>query len=122
MLDLKIEETEDLVQKNVRKALKKQHEEGNYDIAQSSLEFEKVIQKLEAEVRNHISVQQQLKIYIECYQQKVEDAEKAQKKHKNIVKGLDKQLEDKSSQVSKLEQAISEMKQKHNQQIDEQKR
>ena len=35
----------------------------------------KIIQKLEAEVRNHISVQQQMKLYIESYQSKMEELE-----------------------------------------------
>jgi hypothetical protein len=58
-------------------------------------EFEKIIVKLEAEVRNHISVQQQLKIYIEVYQQKLEDIEKeVVKKDENYAK-LQKILKDK---------------------------
>jgi|LauGreDrversion4_2_1035121.scaffolds.fasta_scaffold854839_1 predicted RNase H-like nuclease (RuvC/YqgF family) len=37
-------------------------------------EYEKMLQKLEGEVRNHIKIEQQLKLHIECIQDKLEDA------------------------------------------------
>jgi len=33
-----------------------------------------MLQKLESEVRNHIKIEQQLKLHIECIQDKLEDA------------------------------------------------
>ena len=35
---------------------------------ESQTDYEETIQKLEADVRNHISVEQQLKLYVESYQ------------------------------------------------------
>ncbi len=43
-----------------------------------NVEYEKVIQKLEADVRTHIRVQQQLKLHIETLSQKIEDYERGQ--------------------------------------------
>lgn len=39
-------------------------------------DYEVMLQKYEAEVRNHIKIEQQLKLHIECLQDKLEDAEK----------------------------------------------
>ena len=36
-------------------------------------EYESMLQKYEAEVRNHIKIEQQLKLHIECVQDKLED-------------------------------------------------
>lgn len=38
-----------------------------------------MLQKYEAEVRNHIKIEQQLKLHIEVLQDKLEDAEKQMK-------------------------------------------
>lgn len=43
-------------------------------------EYEQMLQKYEAEVRNHIKIEQQLKLHIECVQDKLEDNEKLLKK------------------------------------------
>jgi hypothetical protein len=51
-------------------------------------DYETMLQKYEAEVRNHIKIEQQLKLHIECVQDKLDDSEKArdrQKKDKNRV-------------------------------------
>ena len=40
------------------------------------LEYERMVQKLEADVRNHIRIEQQLKLHIETIQSKLEDYEK----------------------------------------------
>lgn len=36
-----------------------------------------MLQKYEAEVRNHIKIEQQLKLHIECVQDKFDDSEKS---------------------------------------------
>jgi hypothetical protein len=64
----------------VNEKLKDFDKEGKYDMTQSSVEYDKIIQKLEAEIRNHISVQQQMKLYIESYQTKIEDLEDFEQK------------------------------------------
>lgn len=49
-----------------------------------------MLQKYEAEVRNHIKIEQQLKLHIECVQDKLDDSEKALK----ILKNEKQQIED----------------------------
>ncbi len=39
-------------------------------------DYEMMLQKYEAEVRNHIKIEQQLKLHIECLQDKLEEADK----------------------------------------------
>ena len=39
-------------------------------------DYEEIIQKLEGDVRNHIRIEQQLKLHIESIQYKLEEAEK----------------------------------------------
>ena len=36
-------------------------------------DYEQMLQKYEAEVRNHIKIEQQLKLHIECVQDKLEE-------------------------------------------------
>ncbi len=45
-------------------------------------DYESMLQKYEAEVRNHIKIEQQLKLHIECVQDKLDDSEKAREKMK----------------------------------------
>lgn len=77
---MKAEEDKDKVEEAVKQRMKDLHSKGQYDLSQSPEEYEKIIQKLEAEVRNHISVQQQMKLYIESYQAKVEELEPLEEK------------------------------------------
>lgn len=46
------------------------------ELAQRSEQFENMLQKLEAEVRNHIRIEHQLKLHIENNQNKIEELEK----------------------------------------------
>ena len=46
-------------------------------------EYEKIIQKLENDVREHIKVQQQLKLHIDSIQNKVEDNDKMKGNNRN---------------------------------------
>lgn len=43
-------------------------------------DYDSMLQKYEAEVRNHIKVEQQLKLHIECIQDKLDDTEKQMRK------------------------------------------
>lgn len=43
-------------------------------------DYDSMLQKYEAEVRNHIKIEQQLKLHIECIQDKLDDTEKQMKK------------------------------------------
>jgi len=51
-------------------------------------QYEQLLQKLEGEVRNHIRIEQQLKLHIESTQAKLEDAEKARLKVTNSSKDI----------------------------------
>ncbi|CAD8084960.1 unnamed protein product [Paramecium primaurelia] len=51
--------------------------------------LEQIIQKHEAEIRGHISIEQQLKLYNESLQQKIEDMEK---QHKETIEQMHKQM------------------------------
>ncbi len=55
---------------------------GEGEDGQTSLQsqYEQQLQKYEAEVRNHIKIEQQLKLHIECVQDKLDDTEKLVKK------------------------------------------
>lgn len=67
-------------------AVKEDIEQGNTDLDESQVRseigeenyqnLEKVLQKYEAEIRNHIRIEQQLKIYTESLQEKFDDKEK----------------------------------------------
>ena len=80
--------------------------EGRNDISESGSEFgkgdrgneyEQMLQKYEAEVRNHIKIEQQLKLHIECVQDKLDDHEKL------IKKEQDSKLNEKSEVKQELE-------------------
>ena len=45
-----------------------------------------MLQKYEAEVRNHIKIEQQLKLHIECIQDKLDDSDKLINKMKKEKK------------------------------------
>ena len=80
IVQMKMEARDEKVNLLVNEKLKDFDKEGKYDMTQSSVEYDKIIQKLEAEIRNHISVQQQMKLYIESYQTKIEDLEDFEQK------------------------------------------
>lgn len=52
-----------------------------------------MLQKYEAEVRNHIKIEQQLKLHIECLQDKLEDAEKAARVPREMEEAMASQRE-----------------------------
>ena len=54
--------------------------ESNASAEDPPSDYEQMLQKYEAEVRNHIKIEQQLKLHIECVQDKLEDQEKQLKK------------------------------------------
>ena len=86
---MKLEENEEKVNEAVKERMKILHNKGQYDLSQSPEEYEKIIVKLEAEVRNHISVQQQMKLYIESYQSKVEELEPLEENTHKLKKKID---------------------------------
>ncbi|KRX06868.1 hypothetical protein PPERSA_11513 [Pseudocohnilembus persalinus] len=81
-------------------------------------DYEQMLQKLEAEVRQHIRIEQQLKIYAETNQQKVEDLLKEKDEQDIQIEEMKKQLQE----FQRQSQAIQEEKQIHNKQIDDLKK
>ena len=65
-------------------------------LIEASQQYEQEIIKLEAQARQHISIQQQLKIYVEAYQEKLEMSEKK-------MKETDTELFSVKNQLSKSE-------------------
>ena len=56
VIQLKLEVRDSQLDEMVKQKLAEMEENGQYDMSQSSKEYEQIIQKLEAEVRNHIGV------------------------------------------------------------------
>lgn len=107
---MKLEENEDKVNEAVKQRMKDLHNKGQYDLSQSPEEYEKIIVKLEAEVRNHISVQQQMKLYIESYQSKVEELEPLEEGAYRLNKKIDELTKLNTQYANRLESIKSEMK------------
>lgn len=67
------------------------------ELAQRSEQFETLLQKLEAEVRNHIRVEHQLKLHIETHQHRIEELEKGEDTYKARIKDLEEKSTGKKS-------------------------
>ena len=77
-------------------------------------EYESQLQEYEAEVRNHIKVEQQLKLHIEVLQEKIDDLEREKKEweaqaakdsaalEKKLKLSFQKHLDQKQAEVTKL--------------------
>lgn len=74
------------------------------------MEYEEIIQKLEADIRKHIRIQNQLKLHIESLQAKVDESEKADG-------SKDRMIEELEQSNSKLKQRMIELDRKKQDQI-----
>lgn len=102
---MKLEESEEKINEIVNARVKELHNKGQYDLSQSPEEYEKIIQKLEAEVRTHISVQQQMKLYIESYQAKLEENESLEdriKSYEDEISASSKLAKEYQAQIASL--------------------
>lgn len=81
-------------------ALSKHHDEGQEG------DYEQMLQRLEEEARDHIRIEQQLKLHIDSLQDKIEDMAKS-------AKELQKQLAAKTSACASLEQELKSLGAKH---------
>ncbi len=59
--------------------------ESSNRVADPQKDYEQMLQKLEAETRNHIRVEQQLKLHIESIQSKLDETEAQQKPTKLLT-------------------------------------
>jgi uncharacterized protein (DUF3084 family) len=113
-MSMKLEENEEKVNEAVKERMKILHNKGQYDLSQSPEEYEKIIVKLEAEVRNHISVQQQMKLYIESYQSKVEELEPLEENTYKLKKKIDELRKQNRSYETQVLSIKTEMKEECN--------
>lgn len=103
-MNLKIEEYEEDFEEKVKKWIKdlktnekEQDESGDDEEAPNN--YEKLIQKLEADVRSHISVEQQLKLYVESYQQKLEEEENLNDKYEADIDRMKDELKERKTEI-----------------------
>ena len=83
------------------------------ELAQKSEQFETMLQKLEAEVRNHIRIEHQLKLHIENHQHRIDELEKAEMNGKMQIKeGEDKPVIKKSIRTSDTDKLKKEFDEK----------
>ncbi|KAM3131086.1 hypothetical protein pb186bvf_016784 [Paramecium bursaria] len=113
--------------KKIEKKLSKQNDNSSYRSYRPEEEYEKleqIIQKHEAEIRNHISLEQQMKIYTESLQQKIEDIEKElkdqgdqykqqQNNHRKDIAKLQEQLKSYQKDNDILRQSIESLENRH---------
>lgn len=78
------------------------------ELAQRSEQFEVMLQKLESEVRNHIRVEQQLKLHLEAAQSRVEELES-----RSDTKALRDALAAKDREVEDLKLALDDRRKQH---------
>ena len=72
------------------------------ELTQRLLIFEKMIQKLESDIRSHISVQHQMRLDMETYELKIEELQKLKTYHVKKIEDLDKLVVDKESEILKI--------------------
>lgn len=79
------------------------------ELIRRSEQFEQLLQKHEAEIRNHIRVQHQLKLHIEMNSQKIKDLEKNMESDKEYIKELEgKVAGNRLGEVEKLKKEFEE--------------
>lgn len=71
------------------------------ELVKKSEQFETMLQKLEAEVRNHIRIEHQLKLHIETSQTKVDELEKSKDFASRQIKELESKLIEKPNDLEK---------------------
>ena len=69
------------------------------ELTQRLLVFEKMIQKLESDIRSHISIQHQMRLDMEAYEFKIEELQKIKTYHIKKVEDLDKLVVEKEAEI-----------------------
>jgi len=91
------------------------------ELAKRTEQFEAMLQKLESEVRNHIRIEQQLKLHLEAAQSRVEELEKKGDSAKWLkeLAAKEKELEDLRSRgpVKDLELKLRHLEEKYKEEI-----
>ena len=68
--------------------------------------YEKLLQKLESDVRTHIRVEQQLKLHIESMQAQLDEAQSLNQSDPDEIEKMKEEMEVKENHVKKLEQQL----------------
>ncbi|CAG9311893.1 unnamed protein product [Blepharisma stoltei] len=76
------------------------------ELAKRSEQFEAMLQKLEAEVRNHIRIEHQLKLHIETSQGKVDELEKLKETANKQIRDLEIRLQEKPAENEKIRPSL----------------
>lgn len=107
-----LENFKDLVL-NLLKFKKEYMESDKGELAKRSEQFETLLQKTEAEVRNHIRIEHQLKLHIENHQNRIEELERIEAQDKMTIKELEgKSGEKKGGKGLEVEKVRKEMDEK----------
>ncbi|OMJ80303.1 hypothetical protein SteCoe_19454 [Stentor coeruleus] len=69
------------------------------DLAQRLIIFEKMIQKLESDIRKHISIHHQMRLETEAYEYKIDELQKIKAYHIKKIDELDKMVIDKEAKI-----------------------
>lgn len=72
------------------------------ELTQRLLIFEKMIQKLESDIRSHISIQHQMRLDMETYELKISELQRLKTIHVKKIEDLDKMLVDKEAEILKI--------------------
>ncbi|CAK89568.1 unnamed protein product (macronuclear) [Paramecium tetraurelia] len=80
-----------------------------------SKQFEIELQKMEADIRQHIRVQQQLQILLEQAQQKIDEFESEKLKSEQFITELKKSLDNKERELISIKNELQDTKHKGNQ-------
>ena len=82
--------------------------------AELASEYETMIQKLEAEVRSHIRLEQQLKLHADSLQAKIEENEKIESSNKQTIQKLNDEIKQLKSENKVLRSENAKYKDKKN--------
>ncbi|CAD8044937.1 unnamed protein product [Paramecium primaurelia] len=84
---------------------------------ESQTQYETLIQKLEADVRQHIRIEQQLRIYTETLQQKIDDFVLEREQQTQQIKEYEQQIKQKNKDIviyqSELRKAVNQNQQRN---------
>ncbi|CAD8133519.1 unnamed protein product [Paramecium octaurelia] len=90
---------------------------------ESQTQYETLIQKLEADVRQHIRIEQQLRIYTETLQSKIDDFVIEREQQTQQIKEYEQQIKQKNKDIviyqSELRKVINQNQQRHTKLITE---
>lgn len=91
----------------------KETEESRENGGETAQEYEAIIQKLEAEIRSHVRVEQQLKLYVETLQFKLDEIQTQLQQYTDKNKELEETLT-KLRENARAKEKILSLKQKGN--------